>query len=319
MESLWQDGGQLAAPTPTWGTPEPPRSPGYDDFLWKSGFSGVLKPLVEDPADEESNPQTLLSEGESQTPSPPPSPPLLSSPSPLLSSGEAEDPQDLGTTPRISRPPELSADAFVSVNRASGWNAATTRALMQKASSEDIEQQLTKQCLYKTELCRSFEETTKCRYGAKCQFAHGRAELRPVLRHPKYKTEICKTFQSTGSCPYSTRCRFIHLVPEESGIKIAEAPAPASPPPSGASPAAPTTPEGEGSRRPRRSKRRSSRRGSGIHKDGHSSDSQSSSNISAQDSAEPVPTSSDLLSSAPSTPEHEQKSRLSFFQQLVPQ
>ena len=27
--------------------------------------------------------------------------------------------------------------------------------------------------LYKTELCRSFEESGACRYGAKCQFAHG--------------------------------------------------------------------------------------------------------------------------------------------------
>ncbi|KAL4448117.1 hypothetical protein ABPG75_005336 [Micractinium tetrahymenae] len=64
--------------------------------------------------------------------------------------------------------------------------------------------------LYKTELCRSWEETGSCRYGAKCQFAHGREELRPVVRHPKYKTEICRTFAQSGTCPYGTRCRFIH-------------------------------------------------------------------------------------------------------------
>lgn len=64
--------------------------------------------------------------------------------------------------------------------------------------------------LYKTELCRSFEETGICRYGPKCQFAHGGHELRPVIRHPKYKTEICNTFYSTGACPYGKRCRFIH-------------------------------------------------------------------------------------------------------------
>jgi hypothetical protein len=64
--------------------------------------------------------------------------------------------------------------------------------------------------LYKTELCRSWEEFGSCRYGAKCQFAHGREELRPVQRHPKYKTEICRTFATTGTCPYGTRCRFIH-------------------------------------------------------------------------------------------------------------
>ncbi|PPQ63521.1 hypothetical protein CVT24_004749, partial [Panaeolus cyanescens] len=58
--------------------------------------------------------------------------------------------------------------------------------------------------LYKTELCRSWEEKGSCRYGTKCQFAHGEDELR------KYKTEICKTFWVSGSCPYGKRCCFIH-------------------------------------------------------------------------------------------------------------
>eukprot|EP01100_Stratorugosa_tubuloviscum_P000797 TRINITY_DN117_c1_g4_i1.p1 TRINITY_DN117_c1_g4~~TRINITY_DN117_c1_g4_i1.p1 ORF type:complete len:306 (+),score=180.24 TRINITY_DN117_c1_g4_i1:80-997(+) len=66
--------------------------------------------------------------------------------------------------------------------------------------------------LYKTELCRSFEETGICRYGTKCQFAHGSNELRPVSRHPKYKTEICKTFSKLGTCPYGKRCCFIHQI-----------------------------------------------------------------------------------------------------------
>ena len=39
--------------------------------------------------------------------------------------------------------------------------------------------------LYKTELCRSWEEKGTCRYGPKCQFAHGEEELRKVARHPK--------------------------------------------------------------------------------------------------------------------------------------
>jgi hypothetical protein len=73
-----------------------------------------------------------------------------------------------------------------------------------------LEDDLTAQNLYKTELCRSFEETGNCRYGTKCQFAHGRPELRPVMRHPKYKTEVCKTFHTVGTCPYGKRCRFIH-------------------------------------------------------------------------------------------------------------
>ncbi|CAD6891423.1 unnamed protein product [Tilletia laevis] len=64
--------------------------------------------------------------------------------------------------------------------------------------------------LYKTELCRNWEEKGTCRYGVKCQYAHGDAELRHVQRHSKYKTEICRTFWRTGSCPYAKRCCFIH-------------------------------------------------------------------------------------------------------------
>ncbi|TYZ63280.1 hypothetical protein PybrP1_009069 [[Pythium] brassicae (nom. inval.)] len=64
--------------------------------------------------------------------------------------------------------------------------------------------------LYKTELCKHFMDTGACRYGSKCQFAHGEHELRGVLRHPKYKTTRCKAFMTTGRCVYGNRCRFIH-------------------------------------------------------------------------------------------------------------
>jgi hypothetical protein len=63
---------------------------------------------------------------------------------------------------------------------------------------------------YKTELCRPFEENGTCKYGDKCQFAHGVGELRTLTRHPKYKTELCRTFHTTGFCPYGPRCHFIH-------------------------------------------------------------------------------------------------------------
>lgn len=64
--------------------------------------------------------------------------------------------------------------------------------------------------LYKTEICRTFEETGVCKYGIKCQFAHHHNELRPAPRHPRYKTEICKTYWERGTCPYGKRCCFIH-------------------------------------------------------------------------------------------------------------
>ena len=65
------------------------------------------------------------------------------------------------------------------------------------------------------ELVPTFRTKHVDRYSVKCQFAHGREELRPVLRHPKYKTEICRTFATHNACPYGSRCRFIHYQPEK--------------------------------------------------------------------------------------------------------
>nr|XP_061806828.1 mRNA decay activator protein ZFP36L1-like [Nerophis lumbriciformis] len=70
---------------------------------------------------------------------------------------------------------------------------------------------------YKTELCRPFEENGSCKYGGKCQFAHGAHELRSLTRHPKYKTEPCRTFHTVGFCPYGPRCHFIHNPEERRG------------------------------------------------------------------------------------------------------
>lgn len=63
---------------------------------------------------------------------------------------------------------------------------------------------------YKTELCRPYEEFGVCKYGDKCQFAHGLGELRSLARHPKYKTELCRTYHTVGFCPYGPRCHFVH-------------------------------------------------------------------------------------------------------------
>lgn len=67
---------------------------------------------------------------------------------------------------------------------------------------------------YKTEMCRSLQETGCCKYGAHCQFAHSSEELRTVSRHPLYRTKLCKEFWSNGVCPYGKRCGFIHEQPQ---------------------------------------------------------------------------------------------------------
>ncbi|KAI1284933.1 mRNA decay activator protein ZFP36L1 [Halotydeus destructor] len=84
--------------------------------------------------------------------------------------------------------------------------------------SQQLQQQQTAcaSSRYKTEMCRPFEENGVCKYGEKCQFAHGYHELRNLHRHPKYKTELCRTFHTTGFCPYGPRCHFIHNNSDES-------------------------------------------------------------------------------------------------------
>lgn len=64
-------------------------------------------------------------------------------------------------------------------------------------------------CLLQTELCRTWSATGQCRYGGKCQFAHGFHELRPVQRHPKYKTEVGSAFASV--CPNFTDTHHCHI------------------------------------------------------------------------------------------------------------
>jgi len=77
---------------------------------------------------------------------------------------------------------------------------------------------------YKTELCRPFSEHGTCKYGEKCQFAHGQTELRTVTRHPKYKTDLCRTYHSVGFCPYGPRCHFVHNLDEASSSQQQQAP-----------------------------------------------------------------------------------------------
>ncbi|CAO3633553.1 unnamed protein product [Mucor fragilis] len=79
------------------------------------------------------------------------------------------------------------------------------------SNSNHDESEKKQKSLYKTELCRNWEETNHCRYGMKCQYAHGAADLREIDRHPKYKTQKCRTFHQTGACPYGARCTFRHF------------------------------------------------------------------------------------------------------------
>lgn len=134
---------------------------------------------------------------EQQDWSPPVSPP--SSPPTITSIKKPFKPQQFIST-------SSHVDPWTVIN-----DAAASKDIQSLLDDDNLQQPN----LYKTELCRSFMETHTCRYGVKCQFAHGKHEQRPVIRHPKYKTEICKTFHTLGTCPYGIRCRFIHTRPSD--------------------------------------------------------------------------------------------------------
>lgn len=91
-------------------------------------------------------------------------------------------------------------------------------------SNVNLQQRNVNSSRYKTELCRPFEESGHCKYGDKCQFAHGAHELRTLNRHPKYKTELCRTFHTIGFCPYGPRCHFVHNEDETKMSDMAKSP-----------------------------------------------------------------------------------------------
>lgn len=106
---------------------------------------------------------------------------------------------------------QLLAAAAAAVSSAAG--TPNGRRMLERTQSEPLPRQANTS-RYKTELCRPFEESGECKYGEKCQFAHGYHELRNLQRHPKYKTELCRTFHSVGFCPYGPRCHFVHNADE---------------------------------------------------------------------------------------------------------
>lgn len=66
---------------------------------------------------------------------------------------------------------------------------------------------------YKTELCKNWIETAKCRYEGKCRFAHGQEELTSFavnMYDEKFKSKNCRTFYHTKQCMYGSRCMFRH-------------------------------------------------------------------------------------------------------------
>jgi hypothetical protein len=69
--------------------------------------------------------------------------------------------------------------------------------------------------LYKTVMCKEFmEHGGQCPREQKCQFAHGKADLRDPRSHPIYKTSLCRQFLETKQCPRGNNCYHAHNVSE---------------------------------------------------------------------------------------------------------
>ncbi|CAL9079491.1 hypothetical protein MUK42_27281 [Musa troglodytarum] len=71
--------------------------------------------------------------------------------------------------------------------------------------------------LHRTEACRAWDENGICRYGSKCQFAHGKEELRGARRYVKQASEV----PATRSGRSRTRTQFGSLVPSAAASSYA--------------------------------------------------------------------------------------------------
>lgn len=71
--------------------------------------------------------------------------------------------------------------------------------------------------LYKTTECNEFVATGHCPRRHKCQFAHGKHDLRTPAHHPLYRTSLCREFLETGVCPRGVSCYHAHRESELKG------------------------------------------------------------------------------------------------------
>ncbi|CAL8107870.1 unnamed protein product [Prunus armeniaca] len=91
-----------------------------------------------------------------------------------------------------------------------GRSARSASDLLSSSSSSDSSGKI----LYKTDLCRSWEDSGSCRYTSKGQIAPGKEKPRPTRFPVKNKSEalMCKSYTGTGLCTPSPKSHFVHPV-----------------------------------------------------------------------------------------------------------
>jgi len=115
---------------------------------------------------------------------------------------------------QISEDQSTSTDSTDEESKGLVSCAPPRRSRIMKFVNKDIEfYKEEHQTKLKTEICRNWEQTGMCRFGARCAFAHGIHELKSKVFLPcNYKTKICKQFKDSMYCPYGQRCQFLHIL-----------------------------------------------------------------------------------------------------------
>ncbi|PAV81904.1 hypothetical protein WR25_17318 [Diploscapter pachys] len=75
--------------------------------------------------------------------------------------------------------------------------------------------------VYKTELCRDYQQQGRCPRGLTCRFAHSPEELRTrteIAHNKKWKTVNCNNFSQTGFCRLGNECGFIHCLMTQAAV-----------------------------------------------------------------------------------------------------
>ncbi|VAH11180.1 unnamed protein product [Triticum turgidum subsp. durum] len=116
---------------------------------------------------------------------------------------------------RVTAPVNVGSRVFVGVDGAKAeehQGRGGEKGGQVATAADGLQFEVYSQGMFKTELCNKWEETGACPYGDQCQFAHGIAELRPIIRHPRYKTQVCRMVIGGAICPYGHRCHFRHSI-----------------------------------------------------------------------------------------------------------
>ncbi|KAG5525969.1 hypothetical protein RHGRI_032308 [Rhododendron griersonianum] len=114
------------------------------------------------------------------------------------------------TPPVFKTPVKVVEDVLVMDGILVGGSVSGGRMWSSSDSSGGTSSSGSNSCAYKREICRSWEDSSFCRHGSKCQFAHGKEEVRPSRFPSKTKSEICKSYSGSGSCSFGAKCRFSH-------------------------------------------------------------------------------------------------------------